>query len=356
VSTALSGMEKDVARLLACYDARTEVEQIAGRLGVTENYVRVILRKLRERGHELWPQHIRDVRPLGLLTAVVYTRTPVGEATRISDLERLGIPLYRYLHSYRATLDNMHIYSYLLPEGYAHELIPEIEGKLKGEIELGVMIPLQFDCSKPRRLLRPGSLHEEISKALRVLEEEVPQAKINLLDLMIYAGLDLNPLAGVRELQDPSPVYFERLEIEGLSHRLNYRRLAQRYRQLSAAKLVGRVLLLAAAIGSDRPIPLFMRVRRDCFPILYAFALATWSTPSIFWGEEAVATVLVLPDEATEYARQLLGECILYVGVVTRGFGTTIPVEMYDPFEGQWVLNPQPLPNLLRRLGFLASS
>lgn len=55
-----------------------------------------------------------------------------------------------------------------------HERIPEIEGKLKGEVELGVTIPLQFDCNKPWRLPRPGSLHEEISKALRVLEEGVP--------------------------------------------------------------------------------------------------------------------------------------------------------------------------------------
>lgn len=55
--------------------------------------------------------------------------------------------------------------------------------------------------------------------------------------------------------------------------------------------------------------------------------------------------MLVLPDEATEYARQVVRryiEYILYAGVVTRGFGTTIPIEMYDPFEGRWMLNPQP--------------
>lgn len=355
MAVALGGIERDVARLLACYDPRTEISDIAEQLEVSENYVRTTIRKLRERGYELWPQHIRDIRPLGLLVAVVYTKTLMGDAASLSDLEQLGVPAYRYLHSYRATLDNLHVYSYFLPREFLDELIAEVERGLGGEVEVGVTIPVRYDCNRYRDGIGTASLHEEIRQAIAVLEEGAPSLRLNLLDLMIYAGLDLNPLAGIRELQDPGPVYAERLEMKNPGHRLSYRRLVSRYRQLGSKRLVGRVLLLAATIGSDKPIPLFIRVRRECFPVLYALALATWSTPGIFVGEETAATVLVLPDEATDYARELLRDCILYAGVVTRGFGTTIPVEMYDPLEGRWVLEPQPLPDLLRRLGYLAS-
>ncbi len=337
----LSGMswltprEKEVADLIACYDFRLEAELIARRLHSSVNYVRQILRKLREKGMELWPQHIRDLRPLGLQTVVIHSDKPLGEIRMMRDL--VGkVPLYRYLYSYRATLDNQHVYSYLAPRELLDEFLDELS-KL-GEPEPGVTIPV-YPC-------------KDIVARIRGLPENY---KPSLLDLLLYALLDREPLMSLQDLTDINIVYWERLDKRIPGHRLSYSKLSKAYRRLSEAGVIGRVLLLAVPrLNNPRVIPLYIKVKRDCYTELYEVIASTRSSPSIFVGEETAATVMVLGDEETETVRRKLGDCIIYTGVITTGFGVIIPVEMYNPLEKKWSLEPMPLPEMVQKLGLLA--
>jgi DNA-binding Lrp family transcriptional regulator len=327
--------ERRVAELLACYDFRLEADRIAKRLGVSDTYVRQILRKLREKGIKLWPQHVRDIRPLGLVTLVIYSKKPLGEVATLNDLAN-KVPLYRYFYSYRVTLDNKHIYSYVVPREFAEEAVSEVSEL--GEVEKGVVAPV-YPCS-------------DIAAKLPGLPETY---RPSLLDLLIYALLDLKPLATIQELTDINIVYEERLEARIPGHRLSYAKLLRAYQRLSSAGVVGRTMLLAVhRLGSPSIIPLYIRAKKECYAELYQLVAETMSAPSIFVGEESVSTVMVLGDDETEEARRKLGDCILYSGVITHGVGTTLPVEMYDPFSKKWVLEPMDLPRLVEKLGYLA--
>ena len=331
----LAPREREVAELIACYDFRLEADLIARRLHASVNYVRQILRKLREKGLELWPQHIRDLRPLGLNTVVVHSDKPLGEIRMMRDL--VGkVPLYRYLYSYRATLDNQHVYSYLAPRELLDEFLDKL-GEL-GEPEPGITMPV-YPCG-------------DIAARIQGLPDEY---RPSLLDLLLYAILDREPLASLQDLTDINIVYWERLDKRIPGHRLSYSKLYKAYRRLSEAGVIGRVLLLAVPrLNNPRIIPLYMRVRQECYTELYDVVAATRSSPSIFVGEETAATVMVLGDDETEIVRRKLGSCIVYSGVITTGFGVIIPVEMYDPVEKRWGLEPMPLPELVQRLGLLA--
>ena len=331
----LAPREREVAELIACYDFRLETDLIARRLHASVNYVRQILRKLREKGLDLWPQHIRDLRPLGLHTVVVHSDKPLGEIRMMRDL--VGkVPLYRYLYSYRTTLDNQHVYSYLAPREFLGEFLDEL-GRL-GEPEPGITMPV-YPC-------------RDIAARIRGLPEDY---KPSLLDLLLYAVLDREPLASLQDLTDINIVYWERLDKRIPGHRLSYSKLYKAYRRLSEAGVIGRVLLLAVPrLNNPRIVPLYIRVRQECYTELYDVVATTRSSPSIFVGKETAATVMVLGDDETEIVRRKLGSCIVYSGVITTGFGVIIPVEMYNPVEKRWGLEPMPLPELVQRLGLLA--
>jgi len=332
--TACSGLEIDIARSIACFDPRLDASRIARVLGVSPSTVWKVLQRLRQKAWELWPQHIRDVRSLGLGTAIVYSDKPLTDVSSICDLKERGVPLARYLHSYRATLDGVHIYSYFVPRSLTAEFLAKLE-KL-GRVDYGFTVPVHPGCS----IATPSN----VDTLPQPGENSIPR----LLGSLIYARLDLSPLASMHELADVTPVIQARLGAVNTSYRLNMGKLVKTYMALSRRGMVGRVLLLLLAAASSRPIPLYVAVQRECFNQLYGLIAETWSAPSIFIGKEIAATVMVLPDEYSGEAQKRLQDCIVYSGLITTGFGTTIPIEMYNVYEKEWSLQPQPLERYIR--------
>lgn len=318
-----------VARAQACFDPRTELNKIAKHCKTSVKTVQRVLSILRRTSREYWPQHIRDIRALGLKTIIIHSNKGLKNIHKIEDLRHQGIPLYRYWHSYRATLDGHHIYSYFVPAGQEQEFTQVLERL--GEVDYGETIPVKPLYTEPHPLSKP-------SKA-PTLPKRVPL----LLAALIYASLDLSPLATLKELTNITPVLRERLGEISTIYTLDLRKLLRAYRALSKHGLLGRALLLLVAPNTKRPIPLYIEVKKECFANLYQLVSETWSAPSIFLGKEIAAAVMVLPDELADKAQQVLSGCIEYSNVITRGYGTTIPIEMYDPFKATWSLEPQPL-------------
>lgn len=348
----ISQSERLLARLLACYDYRLppEREEIRRRSGYSEKHVNETLRKLRRIQRDLWAQHIRDIRAIGLATIVVETRKTLEDVKTVNDLERIGMPWARYFYSYRHIMGTKRVYSYLAPLKYVEEMISDLESYFPDDsrLEVGFVIPIRFNCNN-MDIDRPID-EEAVEEAEKALQEPPPRIRYGLLEVFLYARLDMAPLAGIRELQEVAPVLEERIGVADTSLRLKKRKLQQSLERLSSMKLLGRALLVRATWLNGSLVPLYLEVRRDCAPRLYAIAAALWSSPSIFVGSETAATVLVLPDERSAEVERLLGDCVLTHGFITKGVGTVIPVEMFSPKEG-WSDKRQPVEKLFWGLG-----
>ncbi len=342
--------EAAVARLLACYDFRLKEDRmrIANKLGYTEKHVSEIIRRLRGMGKErLWPQHIRDIRHLSLATVLVRTRRCIeGDPRTLGELPSYGVPLHRFLYSYRVVMHGLCIYSYLVPWRFLDEALEGITDGLGGETDVGITVPVRPLCRDPPAM--PGKEDEE--EAAAMLHQSPRPQPLELLDLVIYSALDINPLHTLRELQDVSEIVSERLG-RRVRVLLNYSKLRRRYIQLSSSGLIGRVLVYRAVWGASAMLhPLYVEVEKSCAARLYASAKSLWAATNVFLGEEAAATVMLIPDEYSERLRRSLRGCIRLSDVITSGFGAGLPIDMYSPKKG-WCLEPQPLPRLLEGLG-----
>jgi len=341
-------------RLLACYDYRLpeERQELAQRTGYSLKYLDSVIRRLKKSIRELWAQHIRDVRAIGLASVVVSSRRrlELDSVSSVDDLERTGLPWPRYLYSYRRVLSNgsRSVYSYLAPIGFLDEMVEDIAAYFDdGRVDFGFVIPARFRCDQLGRKEVPGDAL--IEEAERALSEPPPSIRPGLLEVLLYARLDDNPLATYRELQDISPVLVERLGRPS-PLMLKYKKVVAAYAPLSRKRLVGRALLLRAVLDEEPPTPLYVSVRAECASRLYALITGLWASPSMFVGGETASAVLVVPDAKTPLVEETLGDCMVESGYITTGFGTFIPVEMFSPKNG-WTTRRQPIEELLVSLG-----
>ncbi len=341
-----------IARLLACYDPRLSEERsrLAEQAGYSQKHVESVLRELRRGVRELWAQHIRDIRALGLASIVVSTRRQLEDVRTVDDLERVGLPWARYLYSYRRVLSDSgrRVYSYLAPIDMLDEMVDDIGGFFDdAKIDIGFNVPVVFTCDN----LDPVDVvdDEALERARRMLGTPPPKERIGLLEVLLYARLDENPLATYRDMQNISTVLEERIG-RAPPLRLKFRKVVLAHERLSRKRLLGRVLVLRAVWGDETPAPLYVSVRASCAAHLYALASSLWASPSIFVGKETAATVLVIPDSRVHVIEETLGDCITESGYITAGFGTVIPVEMYSPKRG-WTTEKQPIEKLLLGLG-----
>ncbi len=341
----LGDKEARLARLLACLDYRLDEdkERLLRLLGYSEKHVDTIIRRLRAAEWEIAAQHIRDIRPLGLASIVVRGRRKeaLDQARRLSEL-RGRVPRYRYLYGYRVLMDNNAIYSYIVPVDAVDEFYRDIEQGLAKDteaklIDAGFTIPVRPSCSAEAADPATTLSEADIEEAAKHINEEPPALRHSLLDVIIYAALDLHPLRSIRDLLNVSDVIEERLE-KPVRVRLHKRKAMQRYTLLSRERLVGRVMITRAVWRSQDLLPLYIEARRECAPHLYAAAARLWASPNIFIGSETAATVMLLPESAGYQVQRLLGDCVAYSNILTTGFGTCLPVEMYDPRSG-WVVD-----------------
>jgi hypothetical protein len=326
----LQTISRCIAKYIACKDLRTEAEEIAKECKISTKTYWAIISRLRSNPYKYWPQHIRDIRPLGLATIIVRGKKHLPEVKDVEDLKRTNVPLYRYMHYYRETFDGATIYSYFAPQNLIDYFMDVLERL--GDVDYGYTIPVRPQCDNT------GNRQDAT-----LFVPSLPSRISRMLALLIYALLDLSPLARLSELSDIAPVLRERLSITNTHYRLHMGKVAKTYMRLSERRLLGRVLLLLLALKTERPIPMYIEVKRECSQHLYEVAAETWSAPSIFIGKNVAATVMVLPDELSQKVKDRLKECITHANIVTRGFGTTLPIEMYDPCKREWKLQEQPL-------------
>jgi len=354
--TASAHLMRLVAKLLTCYDPRLpeDRKEISCIVNYSEKHVDSILRDMRQRQRDLWAHHIRDIRALGLATVVVKTDRRLENVATVNDLEKIGLPWARYLYSYRTILgaEKRRVYSYLAPVKMLDEIVDDVQSYFTdAQIDLGFTIPVRHDCRRLEVSREIGD--EDIEKAAKDLASEPPKIKPTLLDVLLYARLDENPLASMRDLQDVSTILEERLATPTRLW-LRKKKVKAAYPRLSRLGLVGRALVMKAAWPEEPLAPLYISVDtgRDegCAARLYAIADAMWAAASIFVGRSTAATVLALPDDDTPVIENLLGDCISDSGYITSGFGTVIPVEMFSPKEG-WSAERQPVETLLMGLG-----
>jgi hypothetical protein len=352
-SLQLTQAERLLAKLLACYDYRLpeEKEVIIKRLKYSKKTVEDMIRRLKSNQYSLWAQHIRDLRAIGLATLVAETRRRLEDAAakkieeiKIADLEKAGLPWARYFYSYREFIDGRAVYSYLAPLSLIDKITSDVEEYFSdGRVEVGATIPVRFDCTSLDPEVRLSD--DVIDSAAREIERPPPSINYDLLEIVVYARLDMEPLAGIRDMQNIEWLVEERLGVPaGL--RLRLRRLQQAHRRLSRLKLVGRALSPAAAWNRAGLVPFYIEVASDCAPRLYAVARGLWASPSIFVGSETAAAVMAVPDSQTPQVAQLLHGCVRRHGLITKGAGSVLPVEMYLPGQG-WAEKPQPLLKLL---------
>ena len=333
-----------VARLLACYDMRMQVKDIAKTLGYSVNYASSLLTRIRRLGAvRLWAQHIRDIRVLGLNTLIVHAAPLPDSVVDSLSLRRLeqALPYARYLLSYRVTGEGIAAYSFIIPIELSEEMTRDILAALKPSFyDYGFVAPVNPYCGDlpAREVLDNIDVFEE--KLTEPVERQPPIIEYGILELLIYAMLDINPLASLRELQDPRPVLVERLEKDEITPvRLKYNKVKKSYERLSSQGYVGRVLLHRVLWGDTDIVGLYVLAKRECAHRLYAAASATLSAASVFVGEKTAASVVAMPDSLLPSFRRALGGCLERAMVIAEGFGTTLPVEMYHPRRG-WSLEP----------------
>ena len=348
----LGSREARIARLLACTDFRLDMKGLSQLTGYQERYLENLLRRIRKTGREYWPLHIRDLRPLRLGSLLLRSSRAIpGNPSSITDLEKLGVPVARYLHSYRVLMDNYAVYSYTVPDQLRDTIVSQVTRILEHTVyDTGYTVPIKPPC----RLDRPRL--EDVYKLLvseggeehyaQLLEKKPEQIDYGLVELYLYAKLDLDPLSTITGLQDPSDVLKER-EVECQRRlRMRRQRIRDAYERLSSRGFIGRVLLMRLIWMGEDPIPFYVEVERSCAPRLYGIASQLLLAPSIFVGEQVAAASMILPDRLTEPVRRLLSGCKVYNNVIASGFGTTVPLEMYVPGRG-WSTDPAPLPQIL---------
>ncbi len=353
-----------VARLLACHDPRLETEKIAGELGYSRDAVEDALRQLRSNAAALWPQHIRDIRVLGLQTLVVEAAPLPATPMSIEDLEKYGVPLARYMYSYRVVLreSQVGVYSYIVPLSLRDRIIEEVVNGLPRvrSYDIGWIAPIKAACSPSA----PPSLEEEVRRALsleaeyeRLLGKFTVMKDYDIVDLLIYASLDLKPLATRSELLDITWPLQERLGEQAITrkYKMNRRKALAKYELLSRKGLLGRVLLHKIFWPGEDIIPLYLVVDASCAPRLYALASRLFLAANIFVGERTAATIVTVPDPLLEELRVALKNCNMSTGVITSGVGTVLPFDMYHPSVG-WRLEPFPVSvlEILRGRGIIS--
>ncbi len=353
----VSSKARLVAWMLACYDPRLneDRESLREALGLSEYAVEAALRELRNAPpEETWPQHIRDIRVLGLKTLVAEAEPLRVEAREIDDIASV-VPAHRYLYSYRVTMDNRAYYSYIVPVELEDKLYSEITEGLRGlrSVDIGWTTPIRAPCSPPS-----GDPRDEIAAA-KALEEEYAallkppsRIKYGIVELMLYSILDLNPLASKPEILDATWAVRERLgrSMPNVRVRLVKSKAMQAYEKLSRQRLIGRALL--HKVHWQPPmlqslVSLYVTTDAACAPRLYALASRLRLAASVFAGESTAATVMVAPDQLLEDIRRSLGGCSARTGAITYGFGTVLPFDMYHPLHG-WRMEPYPLLEILK--------
>ena len=127
-----SRLESGIAKSIACLDPRLDVSRIANTLNISPSTIWKTFQRLRQSIRKAW--HIRDLRPLGLGAAIVYSGKQLS-----NPIEKLDTPIVRYLYSHSITIDGTHIYGFLIPFNLTTELLAALENL--GKTDYGYTIP-----------------------------------------------------------------------------------------------------------------------------------------------------------------------------------------------------------------------
>ncbi|HID41225.1 MAG TPA: hypothetical protein EYP33_03610, partial [Pyrodictium sp.] len=199
-----------IAALLSCYDFRIEAPRIADHLGVSDQHVRSIVRKIRNIDKEEMARHrkrtmaIIDYRALGLRSVTIITRgienvnkflNSVRGKRTMSMWFGLSLPMTRYLISVSKLFGGRLMFTYRIPKEFIPELVSTFEKRYSDKIlfiDSGYALPV-YNCSESiARSLEDIKLtydsHADMYES--VLDATAIGSRMKFIDIIVIAMIE----------------------------------------------------------------------------------------------------------------------------------------------------------------------
>ena len=369
-----------IAALLSCYDFRIEAPRIADHLGVSDQHVRSIVRKIRNIDKEEMARHrkrtmaIIDYRALGLRSVTIITRgienvnkflNSVRGKRTMSMWFGLSLPMTRYLISVSKLFGGRLMFTYRIPKEFIPELVSTFEKRYSDKIlfiDSGYALPV-YNCSESiARSLEDIKLtydsHADMYES--VLDATAIGSRMKFIDIIVIAMIEYYPLLKNMDLRAVDLLARARVEelSEKLSREVSFRMrfMKNHYDRLSRLRYVGRAWIGSLLyVGNGQSAEVAMVVAsRECAEQLYVFASATLTIPQIFVGKEyAIAAFLVNSRTKPLLGKFLEKYCsgrVLSESTITYSRAVPMPVEMFDPWRNRWDTRPHDVAEALKKL------
>ncbi|HID40721.1 MAG TPA: hypothetical protein EYP33_01025 [Pyrodictium sp.] len=368
-----------IAALLSCYDFRLEAQRIADHLGVSDQHVRSIVRKIRNIDKEEMARHrkktmaIIDYRALGLRSITIITKgiSEVSEfleiikrKTSMSTWFGLKLPMIHYLISISKLFGGRLMFTYRIPKEFISELLSHFEREYGDKILLidsGYALPVYNCAEHVARSLEDIKLtydsHADMYES--VLDATAIGSRMKFIDIIVIAMIEYYPL--LRNMDLRAVDLLARARVEELSEKLpreasfRLRFMKNHYDRLSKLRYVGRTWigsLLYAGEKQGAEVAMVV-ASRECAEQLYVFASATLASAQVFVGKEYAITAFLVNSET----KPLLGKFLeKYCGGKTISESTIVgahvvpmPVEMFDPWRNRWDTRPHDVAEALKK-------
>ncbi|OWJ54427.1 hypothetical protein [Pyrodictium delaneyi] len=366
-----------IAALLSCYDFRLEAQRIADHLGVSDQHIRSIIRKIRNIDKEELAQHRRrsmaiiDYRALDLRSVTIITKS-ISEiidffdkthSKRTMDIWfKLNLPYNRYLISINKLFGGRLMFTYRLPRELIPEVIESFKNKFRDKIliaDMGNALPI-YNCTQliAKNLEDIQSVYDIHSDMYESVLDATPiGSRMKLIDVIIIAMIEYYPLLKNMDLRAVN--LLARARVEELNEKLpsdisfRFRFMKNHYDRLSRLRYVGRTWLGSFLHGNGSVEVAMVITSRECAEQLYVFAAATLAIPQIFVGREyAIAAFLVNSQTKPLLGKFLEKYCsgkVLSESTIVYSRAVPMPVEMFDPWRNRWDTRPHDVAEALKK-------
>ncbi|ALL00374.1 hypothetical protein Pyrde_0324 [Pyrodictium delaneyi] len=367
-----------IAALLSCYDFRLEAQRIADHLGVSDQHVRSIVRKIRNIDKEELARHRRksiaiiDYRALDLQSVTIVTKSirdiidffdKVENKRTMNIWFRLDLPYNRYLISINKLFGGRLMFTYRLPKDLVSDLVHEFEKKFKDKIFIidnGSALPV-YNCTQAvaRDLESIRFTYDAHSDMYNSVLDVVPiGSRMKLIDVIIVAMIEYYPLLKNIDLRAVN--LLARARVEELNEKFSsdisfrFRFMKNHYDRLSKLRYVGRTWIGSFLHGTQGDIEAIMVITsRECAEQLYVFAAATLTGTQVFAGNEYAVTALLVNSEIKPLLGKFLEKyCsgkVLSESTIVYSRAVPMPVEMFDPWRNRWDTRPHDVAEALKK-------
>lgn len=368
-----------VAALLSCYDFRVSAVEMADRMGITDQHLRAIIRRVRKIELENMKKHRRstialvDHRAIGLqsVIAVVHSTEEIAKVFNAIRQERsmdawfrLGLPLVRYLVSVSRLFGGKMLLTYKVPKRFVPDLVDGLKESLGDRIsfiDVGYAVPV-YNCA--RRIARSledirdtYGVHADTFEG--VVRFTPLNSRMRFVDVIVVTMVEYYPLLRNIDLRNVN--LLAKARVEDIARKLppdaalRLRYMKSHYDRLSEKGYIGRTWLGAVLHNGGRGyVGVSMIVASaDCAEQLYVLAASTLSAPQLFIGEERVIATFLVNNEIrpllTGFIEEYCSGRVYSENTVLESVAVPTPVEMFDPWRNDWGTRPHDVAEALKR-------